>query len=79
MRPYLEELQDLWPWLMLTFACGGVASVVAVAAVLTAKRSCSGLSLPHAKKWKMSLPERLPLLWGSDREASSKPNYQTTI
>lgn len=82
MRPYLEELREMWPWLLLTFACGGVASVVAAAAVLTAKHGCRGLSLPHAQRWKMwklSLPERLPLLWGSDREESSQPNYQTTI
>lgn len=79
VRPYLEELQDLWPWLLLTFACGGVASVAAAAAILTAKRRCGSWSLPHLNKWKMSLPERLPLLWASDREASGPSNYQTTI
>lgn len=79
VRPYLEELQDLWPWLLLTFACGGVASVAAAAAILSVRRSCGSLSLPHMNQWKTSLPERLPLLWGSDREPSRLPNYQTTI
>lgn len=79
MRPYLDELQDLWPFLLLAVAIGGIVSVAIAAAVLTAKRRCQGLPRLHAKKWRMALPERLPLLWGSDREATSHPNYQTTI
>lgn len=70
MHPYLEELQDLWPWLLLTGICGGVASA---AALLMAKRRLP--RLPVAR-WKALLPERLPLLWDRDVD---KLNYQTAF
>lgn len=70
MRPYLEELQDLWPWLLLTGVCGGVVSVATAAALLMAKRRLNVGTL------KAVLPERLPLLW--DRDEDNK-DYQTAI
>lgn len=73
LRPYLEELQDLWPWLLLTGVCGGIVSVATAAALLMAKRRLPRLP---AETWKAVLPERLPLLW--DRDEDNK-NYQTAI
>lgn len=73
MHPYLEELQDLWPWLLLTGVCGGVASAATAAALLMAKRRL--LRLPVGR-WKALLPERLPLLWDRDED---KGNYQTAF
>lgn len=72
MRPYLEELQDTWPWLLLTGVCGGIASVATAAALLMAKRRL--LRLPVGT-WRAGFPERLPLLWDKD----DKGNYQTAI
>lgn len=73
MHPYLEELQDLWPWLLLTGVCGGVASAATAAALLMARRRLP--RLPVAR-WKALLPERLPLLWDRDED---KGNYQTAF
>lgn len=73
MRPYLEELQDLWPWLVLTGLCGGIVSVATAAALLMAKRRLPQLPVGT---WKAVLPESLPLLWDRDED---KENYQTAI
>lgn len=73
MRPYLEELQDTWPWLLLTGVCGGIASAATAAALLMAKRRLPRLPV---RRWRAVFPERLPLLW--DRE-DDKGNYQTAI
>lgn len=73
MHPYLEELQDLWPWLLLTGVCGGVASAAAAAVLLMAKRRLPRLPVG---RWKALLPERVPLLW--DR-GEDKGNYQTAF
>ncbi|TWW74654.1 tyrosinase-like [Takifugu flavidus] len=73
MHPYLEELQDLWPWLLLTGVCGGVASAATAAALLMAKRRLPRLPVG---RWKGLLPERLPLLWDRDED---KGNYQTAF
>lgn len=72
MRPYLEELQDLWPWLLLAGVCGGIVSAATAAALLMAKRRLPRLP---AGTWKTVLPERLPLLWDRD----DRENYQTAI
>lgn len=72
MRPYLEELQDLWPWLLLTGVCGAIVSVGMAAALLMARRRLPRLPVGP---WKAVLPERLPLLW----EREDKENYQTAI
>lgn len=79
MRPYLEELQDLWPWLLLAVVCGGILSVAIAAAVLTAKRRYRGLPWLKVGRWKGALPERVPLIWGSGKEETSHRNYQTAI
>lgn len=73
MHPYLEELQDLWPWLLLTGVCGGIVSVATAAALLVAKRRLPRLPVG---RWKAVLPERLPLLRDRDED---KRNYQTAI
>lgn len=73
LRPYLEELQDFWPWLLLAGVSGGILSVATAAALLMAKRRLPRLP---AGAWKGVLPERLPLLWDKDED---RENYQTAI
>ncbi len=75
MHPYLEVLQDVWPWLLLAGLCGGIVAVAASAAVLTAKRRL------HAGRWKnlFALPERQPLIRNSDSAETNHHNYQTTM
>lgn len=73
MHPYLEELQDLWPWLLLTGVCGGVASAATAAALLVVRRRLPRLPVG---RWKALLPERRPLLWERDGD---KGNYQTAF
>ncbi|KAA8586901.1 tyrosinase [Etheostoma spectabile] len=81
MRPYLEEMQDVWPWLLLAGLCGGIVAVTIAAAILTAKRRYGGSSWLHMSKWKntFALPERQPLILSSDTEDPKHHNYQTTI
>ncbi|XP_049448022.1 tyrosinase-like [Epinephelus fuscoguttatus] len=81
MRPYLEELQDVWPWLLLAGLCGGIVAVTLTAAILAAKRRYGGSTWLHVNKWKnlFALPERQPLIWSSDTEETKHRNYQTTI
>ncbi|XP_035522934.1 tyrosinase-like [Morone saxatilis] len=81
IRPYLEELQGVWPWLLLAGLCGGIVTVAVVVAVRTAKRRYQGSPWLHARRWKnlFALPERQPLIWSSDTEETNHPNYQTTI
>ncbi|XP_022594573.1 tyrosinase-like [Seriola dumerili] len=81
MRPYLEELQDVWPWLLLAGLCGGIVAVAVAAAVVTAKRRYRGSSWLPASSWKnlFTLPERQPLIWSNDTVESSHRNYQTTM
>uniref|UniRef100_A0A8C5DTN6 Tyrosinase n=1 Tax=Gouania willdenowi TaxID=441366 RepID=A0A8C5DTN6_GOUWI len=81
MHPYVEELQNVWPWLLMTSFCGGILTVAIVAAVLTAKRRYRGLSWPLARCWKkpFSLPERQPLICSNEIAENSHRNYQTTM
>ncbi|XP_068187956.1 tyrosinase-like [Antennarius striatus] len=77
MRPFLEDLQDAWPWLVLAGLCGAIVAGVVTAAVLTAKRRCRGSPWYHIGRWKkITLSERQPLIWDSDPE---KSNYQTAM
>lgn len=81
IRPYLEELQAVWPWLLLAGLCGGIVSVSIATAVLTVKRRYRGSPWLHGRRWKnlFALPERQPLIWSSDTEESNDRNYQTNI
>lgn len=81
MRPYLEELQDVWPWLLLAGLCGGIVAVTIAAAILTAKRRCGRSPWLHMSKWKnaFALSEKQPLIRSSDTEETKHRNYQTTI
>ncbi|XP_029303986.1 tyrosinase-like [Cottoperca gobio] len=74
VRPFLEELQNVWPWLLLAGLCGGIVAVSIAAAVLISKRR-------YVSKWKnlFALPERQPLIWSSDTEETKHSDYQTTI
>ncbi|TKS82960.1 Tyrosinase [Collichthys lucidus] len=81
IRPYLEELQAVWPWLLLAGLSGGIVSVSIATAVLTVKRRYRGSPWLHGRRWKniFALPERQPLIWISDTEESNDRNYQTNI
>ncbi|XP_072230830.1 tyrosinase-like [Leuresthes tenuis] len=81
MRPYLDELRDVWPWLLLAGLCGGILAITIAAAFLTAKRRCRGSSWPHQRSWRnaLSLPERQPLIRSNETEEANRRNYQTTI
>ncbi|XP_019952651.2 tyrosinase-like [Paralichthys olivaceus] len=80
MRPFLQALQDVWPWLLLAGLLGGVVAVGAAAAVFTVKRRLRDSPWLHGGKWKnlFALPERQPLIWGNDNEAGHY-NYQTAM
>ncbi|XP_033955403.1 tyrosinase-like [Pseudochaenichthys georgianus] len=79
MGPYLEVLQDVWPWLLVAGVCGGILAVSIAAAVLTAKRRYGGPSWLSVRKWRnvFALPERELLIRGN--EEAKHHNYQTAI
>ncbi|XP_047463262.1 tyrosinase-like [Mugil cephalus] len=81
MRPYLEELRDVWPWLLLAGLCGGLVTTAAAVAVMAAKQRKRSLSWPNARRWKnlFALPERKPLLWSDETVETNPHNYHTTI
>ncbi|XP_029028433.1 tyrosinase-like [Betta splendens] len=81
IHPYLEELQGVWPFLLLSALLGGAVTVAAAAALLSVKRRYKVWPWPHVRKWKdlFALPERQPLIWSERDEANSHSNYQTTI
>uniref|UniRef100_A0A3Q2PRU3 Tyrosinase n=1 Tax=Fundulus heteroclitus TaxID=8078 RepID=A0A3Q2PRU3_FUNHE len=66
MRPYLDELQDVWPWLLLAGLCGGLVTVTVAALFRLAKRRYDA--------W----PQKQPLMWSNEAEASHH-NYQTAM
>ncbi|KAM4726512.1 tyrosinase-like [Anableps anableps] len=78
MRPYLEELQDVWPWLILAGLCGGLVTVTIGAAFLLTKHRHK--AWPRRRSWKnlFALPEKQPLIWSNETEANHH-NYQTTM
>ncbi|XP_015235245.1 PREDICTED: tyrosinase-like [Cyprinodon variegatus] len=78
MRPYLDELQNVWPWLVLAGLFGGFVTVSIGAVFLIAKRRYK--AWPHRKNWKnaFALPEKQPLIWSNESE-TNRNNYQTTM
>ncbi|XP_076026856.1 tyrosinase-like [Genypterus blacodes] len=78
MRPYLEELQEVWPWLLLAGLVGGVASVAVAAALLAATRRYGGSVWRRTRRWRGSfvLPERQQLIC-SDTDEHKHRNYQS--
>ncbi|XP_005807149.1 tyrosinase-like [Xiphophorus maculatus] len=78
MRPYLDELHDVWPLLILAVLCGGIVTVAIAIAILLAKHRFK--AWPRRKSWKnfFALPEKQPLIWNNETEASHH-NYQTTM
>lgn len=80
MRPYLDDLQGVWPWLLLAGLCGVIGTLTIVAAVLLAKHP-SKMLWPSVKSWRsaLTLPERQPLIWSNKMEESSYNSYQTTM
>ncbi|XP_023121961.2 tyrosinase-like [Amphiprion ocellaris] len=81
MRPYLEELQDVWPWLLLAGLFGGIVTIVLAAAVLAAKRRYRRPSWLQGRSWKsaLALPERQPLILSNESVETNHRNYQTTM
>lgn len=81
MHPYLEELQSVWPWLLLAGLCGGIVAVAIAAVVITAKRRYRGSPWLHNGRWKnlFALPERQPLILSCDTGETKPRNYQTTM
>ncbi|XP_071780728.2 tyrosinase-like [Centroberyx gerrardi] len=81
MAPYLEQLREAWPWLLLAGLLGGIVAIAVAAAVRTASRRYGGSSWLHVRKWKslFALPERQPLIFSSDTEETNYHNYQTTM
>ncbi|CAI5643503.1 unnamed protein product [Oreochromis niloticus] len=81
LHPSLEELRDVWPWLLLAGLCGGILTIAIAAAVLTTKRWYKGSSWLHARSWKhaFALPERQPLIRSNEIEETNQHNYQTTM
>ncbi|KAG7270566.1 hypothetical protein CRUP_000131 [Coryphaenoides rupestris] len=66
MTPYLERLQDTWPWLVLVGLLGAVLPVLLAAVVTATKRYRRHPSWWSGGGWRRSsqlvLPEREPLL-----------------
>lgn len=81
LHPSLDELRDVWPWLLLAGLCGGILTIAIAAAVLTTKRWYKGSSWLRARSWKhaFSLPERQPLIRSNEIEETNQHNYQTTM
>ncbi|GLD46437.1 tyrosinase-like protein [Lates japonicus] len=81
LRPYLEELQAVWPWLLLAGLCGGIVVVAVATAAVTAKRRYRGSPWLNVSRWKnlFALPERQPLICSSDAVETSQRNYQTVM
>ncbi|XP_004550107.3 tyrosinase [Maylandia zebra] len=81
LHPSLDELRDVWPWLLLAGLCGGILTIAIAAAVLTTKRWYKGSSWLRARSWKhaFALPERQPLIRSNEIEETNQHNYQTTM
>ncbi|XP_069578295.1 tyrosinase-like [Brachyistius frenatus] len=79
MRPYLEELENVWPSLLLAGFCGGIVTIAIVAAVLTVKNQFGGLSWLQGQRWKdlFVLPERQPLIHSNGTGETNQRNYST--
>lgn len=80
MRPYLEELQDVWPWMLLAGLCGGIFTVALAAIIVIAKGRYKGSNWLHVQRWRnrFVLPEREPLIFSPDKEENDH-NYQSTM
>lgn len=74
LHPSLDELRDVWPWLLLAGLCGGILTI-------TTKRWYKGSSWLRARSWKhaFALPERQPLIRSNEIEETNQHNYQTTM
>ncbi|XP_058482657.1 tyrosinase-like [Solea solea] len=79
MRPYLEELQDVWPWMLLAALVGGIVAVGVAAATLATKRRLRGSLWPKKKTRKDLFSERQPLILTKDNVGDDYRNYQTSM
>ncbi|XP_020778725.1 tyrosinase-like [Boleophthalmus pectinirostris] len=80
IRPYLEELQEVWGWLVLAAVCGGLLSLALAAVVIHTKYKYSAPTWLRAHKWRnfFALPEREPLIFSPEKEETGY-NYQSTM
>lgn len=76
MHPYLEEMQDMWPWMLVAALVGGIAAVIIAAAALRVKRRNS-----RGSPWMnfSGLEERQPLIPSNKPRDVDYQNYQTAI
>uniref|UniRef100_A0A3P8WJV9 Tyrosinase n=1 Tax=Cynoglossus semilaevis TaxID=244447 RepID=A0A3P8WJV9_CYNSE len=74
MHPYLEEMQDMWPWMLVAALVGGIAAVIIAAAALRVKRRNS-----RGSPWINfnGLEERQPLI-PSNKPRDHSNNCQKT-
>ncbi|CAL8266330.1 unnamed protein product [Merluccius merluccius] len=83
MTPYLEQLQEVWPWLMLVGLLGASVPVLMAVAVMVTRRYYRSPSRWSTRKWRnlFALPEREPLILAGDKEeeAAAHRSYQTAI
>ncbi|XP_030602226.1 tyrosinase-like [Archocentrus centrarchus] len=81
MHPFLEEMQDVWPWLLVAGLCGGILTMATAAAVVGVKQRYKGSPWLHVKKWKnaFALSERQPLIWNNENGETNQLKYQTTM
>ena len=80
MGPYLERLEEVWPWLLLAGGLGGITAAAIAVTVKIARKRRGSTSWPLMKKWKsfFTEPEGKQLLLSSDVEPNYA-NYQTTM
>lgn len=81
MRPYLEKLQDVWPWLLLAGLCGGVVTASTAAAVVAVTRRYSASPWLHVGRWKdiFTSAESQPLIPRREKGETKLKNYVTTM
>ncbi|XP_061595296.1 tyrosinase-like [Cololabis saira] len=81
LRPYVEDLRQAWPWLLLAVLVGALLTLAGTAAVLKAKQPIRGLSWLRGRSRRnvSALPESQPLIRRHDKEESNLHNYQTTM
>ncbi|KAF6720549.1 Tyrosinase [Oryzias melastigma] len=81
LRPYLEELREMWPWMLCAALCGVFVTIAVAAVVQTVTQRYRGSSWPQGRSWKggFVLPERQPLIRSGDKDDTNHPNYQTAM
>ncbi|XP_061817639.1 tyrosinase-like [Nerophis lumbriciformis] len=79
VHPYLEELQDAWPWMLLASLCGGCVAAAAAVAAPKVKRQALGSF--RGWRWRrfFAFSEREPLIRRNSLEERKVSGYQAAI